>query len=61
MIKKLGKIVVICLIVIGGLNVVSLNKSAFNNLRETITTKPVTEIPGGIVADVFDHQWKFVR
>lgn len=59
MIKKLGKLVVVCLIVIGGYNVVTLNKPVFSKIGTTLTKKPVGEIPGELVSDISSHSWKF--
>jgi hypothetical protein len=61
MVKKLGKLLVVCLIIIGGLNIVSLNARAFKDIKTTVTTKPLSEIPGGVLSTVTHHQWKFVK
>jgi len=60
MIKKLGSLLITGLIVVGIINTISLNKPVFEDIGKTLTKKPAAEIPGGIVSDVFDHQWKFI-
>lgn len=59
MIKKLGKLLVVCLIVIGGYNVVTLNKPVFSKIGNTLTKKSISEIPGELVSDISSHSWKF--
>jgi hypothetical protein len=61
MIKKLSSLTVLCLIVIGSINVVTLNKNVFNDIGKTITTKTVAEIPSEVFSDVIQHDWKFVQ
>lgn len=61
MLKKLGSLIVISLIIIGALNVVSINKKVFKGIVTTIAKKPLGDIPGGIASNVVDHKWKFVR
>lgn len=61
MIKKLGSLIVMGLIIVGTINFVSLNKTFFSSVGTVITKKPAAEIPGGIVHEVLNHQWKFVQ
>lgn len=60
MIKKLTSVALTGLLIVGVVNVVTLNKPVFEHIGKTLTKKPAAEIPGGIVSDVFDHQWKFI-
>lgn len=61
MFKKLGSLVVLCLIVIGTINFVSLNKPFFSSVGDVVSKKPAAEIPSGIIHEVFNHQWKFIQ
>ena len=61
MLKKLSSFIVLSLIVIGSLNVITLNKDVFENIGKTFTTKTVNEIPSGILSDVTKHSWKFIN
>ena len=59
MFKTVGKVVVVCLVVVGALNFYSLNKPAFKGITTTITKEPASEIPGKVLTTVTHHNWKF--
>ena len=61
MIKKISKLVVVGLVIVGALNFHSLNKSAFKAITNTITTKPLAKIPGEVATTIVSYPWEFTR
>jgi hypothetical protein len=60
MLKTIGRVIILCFILLGALNFYVLNDAAFKTYIKIITTEPVKNIPGGIFHCSVDHHWKIV-
>lgn len=61
MFKKIGSIIVVCMVIVGALNVHALNKPVFKSITKAVTTETIGDIPGKVFTTVTNHHWKFIR
>jgi hypothetical protein len=64
MIKAFVKVItfsfVVALMVVGSLNIYSMNRPAFKDITTVVSTQPIGEIPIGLFSVVAKHHWKFI-
>lgn len=60
MFKTIGRIFLLCFVVLGMLNFYFMNDNAFKTIVKIVTTEPVKNIPGGIFHCSVDHHWKVI-
>jgi hypothetical protein len=46
--------------VVGSLNIYSMNRPAFKDITTVVSTQPIGEIPIGLFSVVAKHHWKFI-
>lgn len=60
MFKTIGRIFLLCFVVLGVLNFYIMNAPAFKTYAKIITTEPVKNIPSYIFHCSIDHKWKII-
>lgn len=61
MIKKFFSFCVVFFVIVGALNVLTINGEVIKDVTQIVAEKPVKEIPKNVLTKITAHHWKIVK
>jgi len=61
MIKKFISLCTLFLIIVGALNVITINQEVLRDVTEVMSEKPLKEIPRDVLTTITAHHWKIIK